>query len=163
MTFSAVEIESPVGKLTLIADEKSLRGVLWENDELLPKFLAKKTKAAKNLILSRAKKQLHEYFSGKRKTFDIPIHFEGTKFQKRVWNSLRKIPYGKTQSYSGLAKTVGSPKACRAVGAANSKNPISIIVPCHRVIGADGKLVGFGGGLNNKEVLLNLESSWNGA
>lgn len=98
-------------------------------------------------IIKQAAKQLDEYFNQKRKSFDLPLKIEGTDFQKKVWKALQKIPYGKTSSYGELAKTIGSPKASRAVGMANNKNPISIIIPCHRVIGADGTLVGYAGGL----------------
>lgn len=101
--------------------------------------------------------QLKEYLSGKRKTFDIPIKMQGTKFQKTVWNELVKIPYGETRSYKQIAENIGNPKACRAVGMANHNNPIAIIVPCHRVIGANNKLVGYAGGLNIKQKLLKLE------
>jgi methylated-DNA-[protein]-cysteine S-methyltransferase len=103
-------------------------------------------------------RQLEEYFAGKRKTFDLPLAPAGTEFQKQVWEALRGIPYGQTCSYQAIAGTIGRPKAVRAVGAANGKNPLPIIVPCHRVIGADGSLTGFGGGLAAKSYLLNLES-----
>ena len=101
--------------------------------------------------------QLIEYFSGQRKVFDIPLDFEGTDFQKKVWSALLTIPYGETRSYKQIAQQLGHEKAVRAVGAANGKNPISIIAPCHRVIGAGGALVGFAGGLDKKEILLRLE------
>ncbi|MDR2009714.1 MAG: methylated-DNA--[protein]-cysteine S-methyltransferase [Bacteroidales bacterium] len=101
--------------------------------------------------------QLSEYFEGKRKIFEIPIKPEGTEFQKKVWEQLLKVPYGKTKTYKELAESVDSPKACRAVGLANNKNPISIIIPCHRIIGSNGKLVGYAGGLDTKKFLLNLE------
>jgi methylated-DNA-[protein]-cysteine S-methyltransferase len=103
-------------------------------------------------------RQLQSYFAGERKIFDLPLALQGTEFQKRVWTALRKIPYGETVSYKELAGTVGSPKAVRAVGAANGANPIPIIIPCHRVIGNDGSLTGFGGGLPLKRKLLQLES-----
>ena len=100
---------------------------------------------------------LKEYFDGKRREFDLPLKFEGTDFQKKAWNALLTIPYGQTRSYKEQAEAVGNKKACRAVGAANGKNPISIIVPCHRVIGTDGSLIGYGGGLEMKKSLLDLE------
>ena len=112
-----------------------------------------------NIILNKAKQQINEYFLRKRKIFDLPIKFNGTEFQKSVWNSLLNIPYGKTKSYKDIAKDVGNVKACRAVGMANNKNPIMIIVPCHRVIGTNGKLVGYACGLDIKKKLLELESS----
>ena len=113
----------------------------------------------KTRLLSRAADMLREYFEGKRKVFDLPLNPEGTDFQKKAWNALLTIPYGQTRSYKEQAEVVGNAKACRAVGAANGKNPISIIIPCHRVIGTDGSLVGFGGGLAVKKALLDLEKS----
>lgn len=101
--------------------------------------------------------ELTEYFEGKRKSFDIKYKVTGTEFQKRVWNALTKIPYGQTRSYKDIAKSIGNEKACRAVGMANNKNPIMIIIPCHRVIGANGSLVGFGAGLDVKKTLLSIE------
>ncbi|QUH29913.1 methylated-DNA--[protein]-cysteine S-methyltransferase [Vallitalea guaymasensis] len=106
-------------------------------------------------------KQLDEYFSGKRKMFDMKLNPQGTQFQKKVWNALTKIPYGEVCSYKDIAIAVGNEKACRAVGMANSKNPIAIVVPCHRVIGSSGKLVGYAGGLDTKDELLKLEKRYN--
>ena len=108
-------------------------------------------------IIKETYKQLNEYFNGKRKEFNIPLEMEGTDFQKSVWNALRNIPYGETCSYKDIAAMIGNEKASRAVGMANNKNPIPIIVPCHRVIGANGKLVGYGGGLELKTKLLDIE------
>lgn len=108
-------------------------------------------------LLKETIRQLEEYFRGVRKDFDLPLEPNGTEFQRRVWKSLIEIPYGETRSYSEIAKAVGNEKACRAVGMANNKNPIPIIIPCHRVIGANGKLVGYAGGLDVKEKLLKLE------
>ncbi len=108
-------------------------------------------------LIKRAHGQLIEYFAGKRKVFDLPIHLEGTVFQQKVWAALQTIPYGETRTYGEIAKQVGNPKASRAVGRANHKNPVMIVVPCHRVIGSNGSLVGFGGGLDMKEYLLKLE------
>jgi methylated-DNA-[protein]-cysteine S-methyltransferase len=108
-------------------------------------------------LLAEAAKQLAEYFAGLRREFDLPLDPNGTEFQRRVWNALREIPYGETRSYKETAIAAGNEKACRAVGMANNRNPISIIIPCHRVIGADGDLVGYGGGLDKKIWLLNLE------
>jgi methylated-DNA-[protein]-cysteine S-methyltransferase len=110
-------------------------------------------------LMREALRQFRFYFAGDLRTFDLPLDMEGTDFQKRVWNQLRNIPYGETCSYRQLAERIGAPSAVRAVGAANGRNPIPIIVPCHRVIGASGKLVGFGGGLEWKRMLLNLESA----
>jgi methylated-DNA-[protein]-cysteine S-methyltransferase len=108
-------------------------------------------------LVADAKRQLDEYFDGRRKQFDLPLAPDGTPFQRGVWNALMKIPYGETTSYGVLAKRIGKPAAVRAVGAANGQNPIPIVIPCHRVIGADGRLVGFGGGLETKQFLLRLE------
>lgn len=112
-------------------------------------------------VILQAKEQLEEYFSGKRKEFALPLLTEGTEFQVRVWDALRTIPYGETRSYKEIAEMIGNPKASRAVGLANNRNRISIIIPCHRVIGASGKMVGYGGGINIKELLLKLEKENN--
>jgi methylated-DNA-[protein]-cysteine S-methyltransferase len=108
--------------------------------------------------LAKARQQLQEYFAGDRKDFDLPLQFDGTEFQVKVLNALQKIPYGETVSYGEIARRIGKPKAVRAVGAANGRNPIPIVVPCHRVIGSSGDLTGFGGGLDTKEALLRLEA-----
>lgn len=148
---------SPVGDLTLIASERGLVAVLWENDDPKRVRLGAVTRDPKNRYLAETEKQLKEYFSGKRKTFDLKLDFVGTDFQRTVWSALQNIPYGKTRSYGEIAKEIKRPKAYRAVGIANGKNPISIIVACHRVIGASGALVGFAGGLETKSFLLELE------
>ena len=108
-------------------------------------------------LIKKAAKELKEYFAGKRREFDLPLAFTGTDFQKKVWSALLEIPYGETRAYGQIAADIGNPKGCRAVGLANNRNPIAIICPCHRVIGADGALVGFGGGLEVKKFLLDLE------
>jgi methylated-DNA-[protein]-cysteine S-methyltransferase len=108
-------------------------------------------------LIRKAAKQLNEYLAGRRKTFELPLDPEGTPFQKAVWKTLTGIPYGESRTYKDIAETVGNPKACRAVGMANNKNPIAILIPCHRVIGAGGKLVGYAGGLDIKKKLLELE------
>ena len=110
-------------------------------------------------LLKEAIKQLNEYFDGKRKSFDLPLEPKGTEFQNKVWNALKEIPFGETRSYGEIAKVIGNEKAARAIGMAKNKNPIAIIVPCHRVIGANGKLVGYAGGLDIKERLLKLEKN----
>lgn len=107
--------------------------------------------------MTKAADQLAEYFAGRRKEFDLPLNPEGTDFQRKIWNALQKIPFGETRSYKQLAEMAGSGKACRAVGGANNKNPLPVFIPCHRVIGADGSLVGYGGGLKIKQFLLELE------
>ena len=109
-------------------------------------------------LIKEAHQQLSEYLKGERKSFDLPLRMKGTDFQQRVWNALLGIPYGETRSYKQIAEAIGNPKAVRAVGMANNRNPLLIVVPCHRVIGADGKLVGYGAGIEKKEFLLRLES-----
>ena len=154
---SYTRIESPVGKLLLAADVQGLRQLSFESSKraalVQPGWREDKTPFAEVM------RQLRAYFGGELKTFDVPLAPEGTEFQLRVWNSLRAIPYGETISYAQLAHNIGNPKAVRAVGLANGCNPIPIIIPCHRVIGSDGSLTGFGGGLPNKKKLLALESS----
>ncbi len=149
--------ESPIGPLTLHSDGKSLTGLYMKNE---PDHALKGCHAvldAKAGPLPLVLKQLREYFAGKRRDFDVPLHSEGTAFQRTVWRSLLKIPFGETWSYGGLAKRIGNPGASRAVGLANGSNPISIIVPCHRVIGANGTLTGYGGGIERKRWLLTHE------
>jgi methylated-DNA-[protein]-cysteine S-methyltransferase len=149
-------IESPVGELLLAADAQGLRQVSFESSKraasVLPDWSEDEAPFAETI------RQLQAYFRGELKAFDLPLAPEGTEFQLLVWNSLRKIPYGETISYGQLAQNIGNPKAVRAVGLANGCNPIPIIIPCHRVIGSDGSLTGFGGGLPNKKKLLALES-----
>ena len=150
-------IESPVGKLKLVASDKGLVAILWENDNPRRVRLAELIANNQHPILVETERQLREYFAGKRKTFSVALDMRGTRFQKDVWEALLAIPFGETRSYGQLAKQLGNPQATRAVGAANGRNPISIIVPCHRVIGSSGKLTGFAGGLDTKAHLLNLE------
>jgi methylated-DNA-[protein]-cysteine S-methyltransferase len=152
------EMESPVGKLKLVASAKALIAVLWEQERPNRVKLDTMNLDPRHPILLETERQLSEYFAGKRTRFDLPLQPYGTEFQKKVWQALREIPFGKTKSYLDLARAVGSPEASRAVGAANSKNPISIVVPCHRVVGADGALTGFAGGLERKAALLALEA-----
>lgn len=153
------EMKSPVGLLRLVAEEKALVAILWEKEKAGRVMLPEQVKDNKHPVLLETMKQLDEYFAGERKKFDLPLKPIGTEFQKKVWSALRKIPFGVTKSYGELAMEIGSPKASRAVGAANGRNPISIVVPCHRVIGANGKLTGFAGGLDVKEVLLSREKN----
>lgn len=152
------KMKSPVGHLKLVAHDQALVAVLWENEKLNRVKLAELKQDYSHPILQKTEQQLLEYFSGQRKTFDLTLDFQGTEFQKSVWNALLQIPFGETRSYKQIAESIGNVKAVRAVGAANGKNPISIIAPCHRVIGVNGKLVGFAGGLENKNILLSLES-----
>lgn len=145
-------VDTPIGIISLVSDGTSLTQLGGVSE-------IKETKES-CLVLEEASKQLLEYFNGKRKQFDLPLHLEGTVFQKKVWKALCNIPYGETRSYKQIAEAVGSPKAMRAVGGANHNNPIMIVVPCHRVIGANGSLVGFGGGLPMKVTLLELEQKY---
>ncbi|WP_395330288.1 methylated-DNA--[protein]-cysteine S-methyltransferase [Novosphingobium sp. BL-8H] len=148
---------SPIGELTLVASEDGLVAVLWENDDPRRVPLADPVDDADNPILVQANAQLCEYFGGERSRFDLPLDFRGTDFQKSVWHALLTIPFGETRSYRQIAEAVGRPTASRAVGAANGRNPISIIAPCHRVVGTSGALTGFAGGLEAKAFLLTLE------
>ena len=157
MKLAFMEMPSPVGILKLVATENALVAVLWENENPKRVRLAELIEQVNHPILLETQKQLREYFAGTRQQFDLPLDFEGTVFQKKVWQALLSIPFGETRSYRDIAAQVGNIKAVRAVGAANGKNPLSIIAPCHRVVGVNGKLVGFAGGLNNKEILLGLE------
>jgi len=159
MTYSSATYQSPVGELTLIASDKGLRAVLWENDDPRRVRSGETVEDEANPHLQKAITQLTEYFAGKRKNFDLTLDFAGTDFQKQVWHALLEIPYGETRSYGDIARKLGNDKAVRAVGAANGKNPISIIAPYHRVIGANGKLTGFAGGLKTKGFLLDLEKA----
>lgn len=152
------KIQTPVGQLILVAHDQALVAVLWENDDPTRVKLSESFEQNEHPLLKEVEKQLAEYFASQRTQFNIPIDFHGTAFQKSVWSALLQIPFGETRSYKQIAESIGNVKAVRAVGAANGKNPISIIAPCHRVIGANGKLVGFAGGLKNKDILLNLES-----
>ena len=158
MTLFYKELESPVGKLKLIASPNALVAVLWERERLDRVRIEAAKPDRHHPILCEAERQLAEYFAGKRTRFDLPLEPRGTQFQKKIWQALREIPFGQTRSYLDLAKAAGSPRAARAVGAANGKNPLSIVVPCHRVIGADGKLTGFAAGLEIKAKLLALEA-----
>lgn len=162
MTLSYKEMDSPVGKLKLVASAAALVAVLWERERPNRVKLASMTFDPRHAVLSDAERQLLEYFSGSRTVFDLPLGLQGSGFQKKVWQALREIPFGETRSYLELAKAVGSPGAVRAVGAANGKNPLSIIVPCHRVIGANGSLTGFAGGLDAKAKLLAFEARTTG-
>jgi methylated-DNA-[protein]-cysteine S-methyltransferase len=149
-------IDSPVGPLLLAADDAGLRLVEFESPRH-PARIGSDWREGSNAVIAEAQRQLGEYFAGERRTFDLPLSPQGTDFQREVWWSLAEIPYGETISYAQLATRVGKPTATRAVGAANGRNPLPIVLPCHRVIGADGSLTGFGGGLPTKRYLLALE------
>ncbi len=159
MTLSRTRIDSPVGRLDLVASDEALVAVLWERDRPDRVRLEPLVEAVDHPILSLTARQLGEYFAGARTVFDIPLEFRGPEFQKSVWQALLTIPFGETRTYGQIAQQIGRPTASRAVGAANGANPISIIAPCHRVIGADGSLTGFAGGMENKRLLLNLEGA----
>ena len=150
-------IKSPVGSLILISNKSALIGIKFGKEKV--ENLPKKTAKENHPILNETEKQLLEYFAGNRKEFDIPLKLEGTDFQKKVWQELTKIPFGETISYQELAEKMGDKNKARAVGNANGKNPIPIIVPCHRVIEKNGKLGGYGGGLHIKKFLLELENN----
>ena len=150
-------IDSPVGKLQLVASDRGLCAVNFAMGT--NKIHTDAEQNDSDALLLRVEKQLAEYFAGKRKSFDIRLDMRGTIFQLKAWQQLQKIPYGETISYGEQAKRVGDIKKARAVGMANGRNPISIIVPCHRVIGATGAMTGFGGGISTKEFLLKHEAS----
>jgi methylated-DNA-[protein]-cysteine S-methyltransferase len=150
-------VDSPVGRLTLVATDEGLAGILWEKDRPSRVRLNIEAEDATHPVLVEAERQLREYFSGQRKAFDLKLDVAGTAFQRKVWNALLTIPFGETRSYGEIARQIGNPGAMRAVGAANGRNPVSIVAPCHRVIGSTGKLTGFGGGLDVKAQLLALE------
>jgi methylated-DNA-[protein]-cysteine S-methyltransferase len=150
-------INSPVGRIKLVASDKGLAAILWEDDDPDRVRIQNMTENDSHPVLIEAEKQLKEYFGGRRRVFSMDLDFNGTDFQKKVWKTLLEIPWGETRTYSQIAEQIGNPKAVRAVGAANGKNPISIIAPCHRVIGASGRLTGYAGGLENKALLLKLE------
>jgi methylated-DNA-[protein]-cysteine S-methyltransferase len=158
MKLSYKEINSPVGKLKIVASEKMLVAIEWEVEPGNRKRQDYSRLDPRHPILLETERQLGEYFAGTRTRFDLPLEPGGSEFEKKVWQALTKIPYGRTRSYLDVAKAIGSPKACRAVGAANSRNPLPIVVPCHRVIGANGQLTGFAGGLERKASLLAHEA-----
>jgi methylated-DNA-[protein]-cysteine S-methyltransferase len=149
-------IDSPYGPLTLVADDGVLCGVYMQHQRHRP---AEDTFGTRDeRPFAEAEAQLEAYFAGELTEFTLPLRLHGTPFQRRVWEHLRTIPYGETRTYGQLATALGNPKASRAVGLANGKNPIGIIVPCHRVVGTDGSLTGYGGGLERKKRLLDFES-----
>ena len=159
MTYAFKFVSSPVGLLKLVANDLALVAILWENDDPKRVRLGSLIEDVDHPILCLAEQQLGEYFAGARKSFDLPLDFAGTPFQKKVWSELLNIPFGQTRTYGQIANAIGKPRAFRAVGAANGKNPISIVAPCHRVIGKDGSLTGFAGGLEAKECLLEIEAA----
>lgn len=150
-------IESPVGRLKLMANDEALQAIVWEKEKENRVKLENIEEASDHPLLLHTQRQLTEYFNHQRKEFDLPLLAEGTPFQQSVWQVLSEIPYGTTWTYKQVAETINHPKAVRAVGSAIGRNPISIIIPCHRVIATGGGLGGFAGGLDKKTVLLDLE------
>jgi len=150
-------LPSPVGLLKLVAGDAGLVAILWENDDPARVRLGAMTERPDHAVLAETSRQLGDYFAGKRQRFTVRLDFRGSDFQKQVWAALLAIPFGETRSYGEIAHQLGRPSASRAVGAANGRNPISIIAPCHRVVGANGALTGFAGGLAAKRFLLDHE------
>lgn len=158
MTAMYHDLDTPIGTLRLVGGEDSIDRIDLPNRAAEPPDPAwERSNGALPAALAEAKLQLEEYFAGDRREFDLPLAARGTEFQHRVWAELRRIPFGETISYGELATRIGKPTASRAVGAANGRNPLPVVVPCHRVIGSDGRLTGFGGGLPTKQALLDLE------
>ncbi len=150
--------EAEMGTLTLVASRRGLRAILWPNDsDERKRVKLGPVEEGENDVLDEAARQLDEYFRGERLTFDVSLDLAGTEFQMRVWQGLADIPYGRTTTYGEQAARLGNPKATRAVASANGKNPVSIMLPCHRIVGADGTLTGFAGGLEWKAWLLDHE------
>ena len=159
MSLASKTIESLVGKLKLVASDDGLVAIFFQDHHSSSLRLGQIAEDDQHPVLLKAERQLGEYFLGKRKEFSVPLEMRGTPFQKNVWEVLLAIPFGETRSYRQIAKQLGNPNATRAVGAANGRNPLPIIVPCHRVIGSSGSLTGFGGGLDTKARLLQLEGN----
>lgn len=151
--------ESPVGRLLLVSDRENLTGLYMNESSFREVVQGEWQEDSDQPVLKKTTSQLDGYFNGRLTSFDLPLSMKGTKFQQKVWMALEEIPFGVTISYKELATRIGNPAASRAVGLANGRNPISIIVPCHRVIGANGKLVGYGGGIDRKERLLMFEQA----
>ena len=148
-------VDSPIGELLLVGDGEVLSGLHMQD---APRPMAVRPEWRRDHgAFPDVRRELSEYFAGERTEFHVPVAMDGTPFQRTVWSALRAIPYGETRSYGELARSIGNPSAVRAVGTANGRNPIAVIVPCHRVIGADGTLTGYGGGLERKRTLLDLE------
>ena len=154
-------VASPVGTLTLVATDTGLAAILWENERPDRVRLDIEREDVRHPVLVEAERQLAEYFAGRRKRFALKLDVSGTPFQRKVWEALLTIPFGETRSYAQIAKQIGHPSAARAVGAANGRNPLSIVAPCHRVVGSSGALTGFAAGLDVKARLLALEEKHN--
>lgn len=158
MTLFYKTIPSIVGKLKLVSTQEALVAILWEYEKPNRVRLDSMTEDRNHPILITTEKELSEYFAGQRKSFTLPLKLNGTEFQRDVWQALTKIPYGATVTYGDIANSIGNPRAVRATGTAIGRNPLSIIIPCHRVIGKDGSLTGFAGKLHVKKILLHLEA-----
>jgi len=159
-SFVYKDVATPVGLIRLVATTRGLAAVLWEGEGYKRTKLPVPCRSDADPVLLQAERELKEYFEKGRTTFDVPLDLNGTEFQLRVWEALLNIPYGVTRTYGELARLLGNIKTLRAVGGALNKNPVSIIVPCHRVLGASGQLTGFAGGLENKSILLGLEQGY---
>lgn len=152
-------INTPVGDLKIVVNDQALVAILWDQEKPNRVPLPAQIESKNDPLILETEKQLNEYFQGQRKAFSLPLELRGTPFQAQVWERLKQIPYGTTLSYKTIASQIGKPDAVRAVGTAIGRNPISIIIPCHRVIGRKGSLTGFAGGLPRKKFLLMLEES----
>lgn len=159
MSTVTTTVDSPVGVLTLVATQSALCVLSWDGDQVpaVQTLVTTSVEAPSHPVLAQATRELAEYFAGARQRFDVPVQLRGTAFQQSAWNALCTIPFGETISYGEQARRVGNPRAVRAVGGANGRNPVGIVVPCHRVIGANGSLTGFGGGIEAKAWLLEHE------
>jgi methylated-DNA-[protein]-cysteine S-methyltransferase len=155
-TLLYTRMDSPIGELLIVGDGRALHGLYMQEGRTAAAVRPEWRRADEPFAEVRA--QLSQYFDGDRQCFDVPLALTGTPFQRRVWQALQRIPYGETTTYAELARRVGRPSASRAVGLANGRNPVAVIVPCHRVIGSDGSLTGYGGGLERKRLLLELEA-----
>ena len=158
MPLAFTSFASPVGKLTLVAADAGLVAILWPDDDPRRVRLGERRSDPGHTVLVEAAAQLTAYFAGERRDFDLPLDMRGTDFQRTVWRALLDIPYGETRSYGQIAQAIGRPTASRAVGAANGRNPLSIVAPCHRVVGGSGALTGFAGGVETKRWLLQMEA-----
>ena len=157
---STKQLDSPIGRLRLVATDQGLSHLLF--DQQVGEDLESdgdEVEADDHPVLAAATAQLAEYFAGRRQEFDIPLDLSGTEFQRAAWSALANVPFGETRSYRQQAEAIGRPKAVRAIGAANGRNPVPIVLPCHRIVGSDGSLTGYGGGLPIKEFLLNHEQA----
>lgn len=160
LTFARARLQVPFGEITVVASDKGVRYITFDNDAH-PKSYQNMSVIddESHPVVARTVAQLHEYIKGTRRTFDVPLDLVGTEFQVQAWNALAKVPYGTTASYAQQAASIGRPKATRAIGAANGRNPVVVVLPCHRIVGADGSLTGFGGGLHVKKWLLDHEAN----